>query len=691
MKHVIESIRNVGLFGHQGGGKTSLAEALLYVTGALDRLGRTDDGSATTDFDQEEQRRHISINLAIAPCEWNGTRINVIDAPGYLDFTSDVASAMQVVEAAILVTPAQNEPEVGFEIAWNLAAERGVPRAIFINKMDRENADFDLIFNLLRSRYGNSVTPLQIPVGTAESFSGVVDLVEQVAITGVGRDVTSLPIPEELNQQVQDYREILLESVAEGDDSLVEKFLNGEELTRDEIILGLHKGIDSCKIIPVLCGSALKDVGMTNLLDVIAKEFPNPVELKPVHGYNPETGKEIVLSPVPTESLSALVFKTIADPFLGTLTYFRILSGVMRSGETVFNATRKKDERVGQIYHARGKSQESETELTAGDFGVTAKLADTHTGDTLCNPNRMIVVDYAPLPEPIFEQAIAAKSKVDEDKLGPALQRVQSSDPAFKFYRNPETNQTLICGAGETHLAIVVERLRKFGANVDIIPQRVGYRETITATAQGQGRHKKQTGGRGQFGDCYVRLESNPGAGIQFVDAIVGGAVPKQYLPAIERGIRQAAEMGIIAGYPVVDFKATCYDGSYHDVDSSEAAFIMAGQAAFHNVAAAAHPVLMEPIMKLCVNVPEGMIGDVMSDLTSRRGRIVGNNIVDHGRVELQAFVPHSEILRYAIDLRSLSRGRGSFHSELSHYDPVPDYISAQVIEDHQKIRSNAH
>jgi elongation factor G len=683
----IKALRNVGLFGHQGSGKSSLAEALLFTSGAIDRMGRVDDGTAATDFDPEEQKRRISINSALAPCEWHDTKINIVDVPGYLDFQGEVKSALCVVEAAILVTPAQTEPEVGFEIAWDLAADRNLPRAVFVNKMDRENADYQQVVQTLRDRYGNAIAPVQLPIGSAEGFKGVIDLVEMKAFIGSGKEVDCQDIPAEYQAEAQKYRELLVESAAEGDDELMMKYLEGEELTHDEVVRGLHEGIDAGKVVPVLCGSALKDIGMTDLLDIIVHEFPNPTEVGTIHGVHPQTKAEEKRDATDTAPFSALVFKTIADPFLGTLNYFRVMSGVLKGGATVLNSSRGKEERIGQLYYARGKNQEAAGEIHAGDIGVTAKLADTHTGDTLCDPAKPIVLDSMDFGEPIFEQAIVAKTKVDEDKMGPALQRVVMSDPAFKFHRDPETSQTIIAGAGETHLNIVVERMKKFGANVEVVERRVPYRETITMKAEGQGRHKKQTGGRGQFGDCHIRMEPNRGKGFEYVDAIVGGSIPRQFIPAVEKGVRQALETGIQAGYPAVDIKVTCYDGSYHDVDSSEAAFIMAGIIAFNTVAAKAGPILMEPILNVEVLIPEGMLGDVMSDLTGKRGRIVGTEAAGKGKVLLKATVPHAEMLRYAIDLRSITRGRGTFRVEPSHYEEVPAHLAQGIIANHKKER----
>lgn len=683
----IQSIRNVGLFGHQGVGKTSLADALLYVSGAIDRLGRTDDGTTTCDFDPEEQKRRISINVSLAPCEWHDTKVNIVDVPGYLDFQGEIKSALCVVEAAILVTPAQGEPEVGFENAWDLAAEQNLPRAVYVNKMDRENADFQQVVQALRSRYGNCIAPLQLPVGSAEKFVGVIDLLEMKAFIGTGKDVECSEIPPDCMEEALRYREILIESAAEGDDELIEKFLNGDSLTHDEVVRGIHEGIDAGKVVPVLCGSATKDIGMTDLLDIIVHEFPNPLEVEHIHGKHPQTGEPVKLETTDTAPLSVLVFKTIADPFLGMLNYFRVMSGTMKMGATVLNSTRGKEERIGQLYYARGKNQDATGEIHVGDIGATAKLSDTRTGDTLCDPGKPILLDSMSFGMPIFEQAVVAKSKVDEDKMGPALQRVANSDPTFQHHRDPETAQTIIAGMGDTHLAIVIERLKKFGANVEVVERKVPYRETVSTRAEGQGRHKKQTGGRGQFGDCWVRVEPNRGAGYQYVDAVVGGSIPRQYIPAVEKGVHLAMATGIQAGYPVVDVKVTCYDGSYHDVDSSEAAFIMAGIQAFNNVAAKAGPTLMEPILEVDVLLPEMMLGDVMSDLTGKRGRISGTEAAGKGKTRLKATAPQSEMLRYAIDLRSITRGRGSFDSRLSHYEEVPAHIAQTIIANHKKER----
>ncbi len=690
-KYGIESIRNVGLFGHQGSGKSSLAEAMLFTAGAIDRLGHTDEGNSTTDFDPEEVKRRISINLAVAPCEWGANKINVIDCPGYLDFRGEVQMAMRVVEAAILVTPAQGDVEVGFEIAWEIADAVDHPRAIFVNKLDRENANYYAVLENLRSRYGNCIAPVQIPLGEGEDFSGVVDLIHMRAYTGQGRAFHEVLIPEELVSVAQEYREKLIESAAEGSDDLMERFFADGTLTDEDVVRGLHEGIDRGRVVPVMCGSAMQNMGAATLMNLISEAFPNPAEMGPAVGVSPE-GIEIERKVDDSEPMSALVFKSMADPFVGQLTYFKVMSGTLKSDTHVWNSVSKRDERIGQLYYVKGKFQEATTEVHSGDIAAVAKLAATHTGDTLCDAQKQIVLSVPEAPQPVFEVAIIAKSKVDEDKMGPALQRVGSEDPSFTHRRDPVTFQTVICGMGDTHISIAMEKLRKFGAHVDVTPMKVPYKETIKSKAEAQGKHKKQSGGRGQYGDCWLRIEPlSPGEGFKFIDAIVGGSVPRQYIPAVEKGICEALPHGTLSGNPIVDIKCTVYDGSYHDVDSSEAAFKMAAVLALHTGIAKADPVILEPMVKAMITVPESMMGDIMSDISSKRGRIVGTEPAGHKKVCVNAMAPMSEMLRYAIELRSISHGRGSFSLEPSHYEEVPAHLSQGIIAEHQNHRSEVH
>ena len=686
-----EAIRNVALVGHGGCGKTSLAEALLFSTDGIDRLGRVDEGTTTSDYDPDEIKRKISINATVAPCEWQGAKINFIDTPGYADFVGDVKSALKVVESALLVACAVSGIEVGTETAWEFAQDFNVPRAFFINKMDRENADFYAVAEALRARFGTKVVPVQLPIGSQDSFNGVVDLISMKAEIGAGKP-TEGEIPADMSEAVAKYREALIEAAAEVDDELITKYLEGEELTNEEIARGLAMGFRAGKVIPVFVGSALKNIGMTGLLDKIVGTFPSPAEIEAVKGLHPQTKAEETRKPLDTEPFSALVFKTLADPYVGKLTYFRVYSGVLKSDSHPFNSTEGSDERVGQVYFLKGKNQEATAEVHAGDIGAVAKLTETGTGDTLCDKARPIRYGAIEFPSPVYSVAITAKTKADEDKLGPSLARLADEDPTFQFRREPETGETLVSGLGESHVEITVDRLkRKFGVEVAVDTPKTPYRETITMTASAQGKHKKQTGGRGQYGDAWVEIQPlERGAGFEFKDAIVGGSIPRQYIPAVEKGVREAMERGILAGYPVVDMRAKVYDGSFHNVDSSEMAFKMAGILAFQNAAEKANPVLLEPIVSLEVIVPDEYMGDIIGDLNTKRGRILGMEPLSNGKQRIRALVPQGEMLRYAIDLRSIARGRGSFTTEPSHYEPVPAHAAQQIIEQRKKEKAES-
>lgn len=690
--YTADAIRNIALVGHGGCGKTSLTEALLFSAGAIDRLGKVDDGSTTSDYDPDEIKRKISINATLAPCEWRNSKVNFIDTPGYADFVGDVKSALRVVEGAVMVACAVSGIEVGLETAWEFADEKSLPRAFFINKMDRENADFYAVAEALKVRFGSRVVPVQLPIGSQESFKGVVDLIRMKAKVGSGKSVSESDVPGDMADAVAKYREALVEASAENDDELITKYLEGEELTPDEIARGLALGVRAGKVVPVFCGSALKDIGVSVLLDSVVDLFPSPAETPAAKGVNPQTNAEEERKPQDSEPFSAMVFKTLADPYVGKLTYFRVYSGILRSDSHVFNSTKGVEERVGQIYFLRGKNQEATAEVHAGDIAAVAKLSETGTGDTLCDKAKPIKYEPIEFPAPVYSVAIKAKSKADEDKLGPALARLADEDPTFQYRREMETGETLVSGLGESHVEIVVDRLkRKFGVAVDVDTPKIPYRETITVSAKAQGKHKKQTGGRGQYGDAWVELTPlERGQGFEFVDAIVGGAIPRQYIPAVEKGIREAMERGILAGYPVVDVKATVYDGSFHPVDSSEMAFKMAGILAFQNAAANAQPVILEPMLSVEVIVPEEYMGDIIGDLNGKRGRILGMEPIEGGKQRIRAIVPQAEMLRYAIDLRSIARGRGSFTTELSHYEQVPAHTAQQIIEQRKKEKEES-
>jgi len=661
-----ETIRNIALAGHQGTGKTSLVEAMLFDTGAIDRLGRVDEGTAKTDFDPDETRRRISINLALAPVEWKGTKVNVVDTPGYLDFVGEVISGMRVADAAVLLVAGPSGVEVGTEAAWEIALERKLPKFIFVNKMDRENADYRRVMESIREHFGKKCVPIQVPVGQEASFKGVVDVFRRVAYIGSGKDVKQSEVPAECSDLVDECRDNLMEVAAEADDELLEKYLGGDPLTDEELAHGLCAAVKMGGAVPVLFGSTTANVGIQALLDTVVEMAPTAADAG---------AKEA--GPV-----SALVFKTLSDPYVGKLSYYRVYSGLVKGGADLYNPTREHDERLGQVFYLRGKQQEPATEVPAGDIGAISKLGVTSTGDTLVEKGKSAKIEPIDFPQPSYSKAIVAVSKADEDKMGPALGRIAEEDPTFKFHRDPETGQTVISGQGDTHLSIVIERLKRFGANVKETDVKIAYRETIQGTARVQGRHKKQTGGRGQFGDCWVKFEPLPrGSGYEFVDAIVGGSIPRQYIPAVDKGLQEALDHGILGGFRVVDIRATCDDGSYHDVDSSEMAFRQAAHLAFRAGMEKAHPVLLEPLMDIEVVVPEQYMGDIISDMNTRRGRIAGMEPIGNGRQLIRGTAPQAELQSYAIDLRSIARGRGKFRTEFSHYEEVPAHVAQGVIE----------
>ena len=688
--YTAESIRNIALAGHGGCGKTSLTEALLFNAGAIDRLGKVDEGTTASDYDQDEIKRKISINASIAPCEWKNSKINFIDTPGYTDFVGDVKGAVRIVEGALIVVCAVSGIEVGSESAWEIANQNGIARGFFVNKMERENADFYAVAEALKVRFGNRLVPVWLPIGSQDSFKGYVDLVAMKAVTGSGKQATLGDIPGDMADVVERFREGLVVAAAENDDDLLNKYLEGETLTSEEVAHGLTLGVKAGKVVPVLCGSALRNIGIAGAMDSIIRDFPSPADMPPAEGVNPQNEAKEERKASDSEPFSALVFKTLADPYVGKLTYFRVYSGVLKSDSHVFNSTKGDEERIGQVYFLRGKNQEATTEVHAGDIAAVAKLAETSTGDTLCDRSKPI--KYVPIefPAPIYSVAIFAKTKTDEDKLGPGLVKLADEDPTFQYRREVETGETLVSGMGETHVDIIVDRLkRKFGVEVDTAMPKIPYRETITAGAKAQGKHKKQTGGRGQYGDAWVELQPRErGEGFEYVDQVVGGSIPRQYIPAVEKGIREAMDRGILAGFPVVDIRAIVYDGSFHTVDSSEMAFKMAGILAFHAAAEKSNPVILEPIVNVEVIVPEEFMGDVIGDLNGKRGRILGMEQIGDGKQLIRGTVPQSDMQRYAIDLRSIARGRGTFKVEPSHYEQVPAHQAQLIIDQRKKEKA---
>ncbi len=680
-QYATDKLRNVALVAHGGAGKTSLAEALLFHSGATKRLGSVDEGTSILDYDPEEVKRKISITASVAPAEWKNHKINVLDTPGYFDFAGEVIGSLRVADGCVIVVCASSGIEVGTEKVWSYADDYNLPRMIFVNKLDRENADFTKVLGQLQEVYGPQVIPIQLPIGQSENLKGLVDLVKMKALIYNNGKVEETEIPAELQGDVETYREALIEAVAVTDDELAMKYLEGEPLTQDELEKALGEGTRTRQVIPVLCGSAMTGAGVDTLMDYCMHCLPAPNEVGDVKGNDPATGAEITQQQSADASLSALVYKTMADPYVGRLTLFRVYSGVLKSDSQVHNSTRQIDERIGQVFLIKGKEQIPVDAVVAGDLAAVAKLQDTTTGDTLCAKNGQIKLPPVEFPQPSLTMSVQPKSKGDEDKIASGLNRLQEEDPTFTVTRVPETGQTVVSGMGDMHLEIVASRLAsKFGVEVELDTPRVPYKETIKGTADVQGRHKKQSGGRGQYGDVFIRMEPLPaGSGYEFVDAIFGGSVPRQYIPAVDKGIQEALVEGVLAGYPVVDVKVTLYDGSYHSVDSSEMAFKIAASMAFKKAFAEAQPILLEPIMNVEVTVPDAYMGDIIGDLNKKRGRIAGMDPQD-GQQVIKAQVPQAELFRYATDLRSITQGRGSFTMTFDHYDEVPSHIAEQII-----------
>lgn len=674
-------LRNLSIIGHGGAGKTSLADAMLYASGMINRLGKVDAGTSTMDYDSEEVKRTISINAALAPCEWKGQKINLIDTPGFFDFVGEVHSALGVSDGALVVVCAASGVEVGTEQVWDYAEEGSLPRVIFVNKMERENADFYKTLDALRDNFGMSVVPLVLPIGSQGSFRGVVDLVKDKAYIykGEGAAPEETDVPADMADEVEKYKEMLLEAVAETDDELTEKYLEGEELTVEDIEKGLKLGTHEGLIIPVLCGSATKVMAIDRLLDAILEFIPSPLEARSIEAKKVKSEEKVVLSPE-DKALSAFVFKTISDPYVGRLSLFRVYSGTLKSDSNIYNSTKDSSERIGQLFIMNGKEQIPVNQISAGDIGAVAKLQNTGTGDTFCDKDNAVLFKLITFPQPVLTLAAVPKAKGDEDKINAGLARLLEEDPTFKIEKNAETGQLLISGMGELHLEVIGSRLaKKFGAEMVLVEPKIPYRETIRGSVEVEGKHKKQSGGRGQYGHVWLRLEPAAGDDFEFVDAIVGGVVPRQYIPAVEKGIREALDEGVLTGYPVVGLKATLYDGSYHSVDSSEMAFKIAGSMAFKKGMLDAKPVLLEPIMKVEVMVPEEYMGDIIGDLNKKRGRILGMEPMGN-KEKIIATAPMSEMLKYAIDLRSMTQGRGTYTMEFERYEEVPGNISEQVI-----------
>jgi elongation factor G len=691
-KYGVDKLRNIAVASHGGAGKTTLTEALLYLTGGVDRMGKVDEGTSTMDYDPDEVKRKISINASVAPVEWKDYRINVLDTPGYSDFVGEVVGAMRVSEAAMILIDSRSGVEVGTELVWKIVDEYKLPRMIVVSRMDRENANFAKAVESVGSILHANAAVVQLPIGEGDAFRGVVDLVKMKAYMwgdNTGKKLTEEPIPADLVGKAEEYRDKLVEYAAETDEELINKYLEGEALTQEELERGLAAGFAAGSFIPVLCVSAAKLVGVQTLLDAIVSLCPSPAAMPAVAGTLPDSEETASRRPSESEPASALVFKTVADPFVGKITMFRVYSGTIRSDSQVYNSSKQKSERFGQVFLLKGKQQIAVSEVGPGEIAGVAKLAETTTGDTLCDKDKAIVFPRIAFPRPVLSMAAKAKSKGDEDKIGQGLSRLLEEDPTLKYTKEAETGELVVSGMGEVHLEMVADRLkRKFGAEMTLDTPKVPYRETIKGTAKVEGRHKKQTGGRGQFGDVWIEFSPLPtGSGFEFEDKVFGGAVPRNFIPAVEKGLREALpDGGALASFPLVDFKAALYDGSSHPVDSSEMAFKIAAQLALKKGIAEAHPVILEPILKVEVTVPEDYMGDVMGDFNKKRGRILG--MEPSGRYQVvKALVPMAEMFKYAIDLRSMTGGRATFTAEFDHYEEVPQAVAAAVIEQAKKDR----
>ena len=677
----ITKIRNVGFVGHGGVGKTSLVEAMLFASGAVSRLGRVDDGTTTTDFDPDEIKRKISLNTSVAYCDWQGHRLNLVDMPGYGDFIWDARAGLRVVEAAIVVVDAVAGVQVQTEKIWKFATEYNLPRLVVLNRMDRERADFWRTLESLGKRLKGRLTPLQLPVGAEGAFRGVVDLVRLKAILSADGKPQEAEIPGDLVAQAKEYREKLVEAAAETDDDLLAKYLEEGTLGEGEMLKALSKGISEGKVIPVLAASATKNIGIHPLLDLIVESVPSPSYRSEVEGTDLKTKEAGTRRPDPKAPVSALIFKTLSDPHVGKLSLFRVYSGTVKSDSQLYNASKETRERLGQVAWLQGKTQKPVEALGPGEIGVVAKLKETLTGDTFTDEASPFLLPRIAFPEPAISYAIQPKSRGDEEKISNALARIADEDPTVRSHYDPETMQLLVSGVGQLHVEVIVERMkRKFNVDVNLLPPRIPYKETIKGRAEVQGKYKKQTGGRGQYGDVWLKLEPlQRGTGFEFVDDIFGGAVPRNYIPSVEKGVRDAMKRGVISGYPVVDVQVTLYDGSYHEVDSSDLAFQIAGSLALQKGIQEAHPIILEPIMNVEVTAPTDQTGYVIGDLNGRRGRIVGMEPAGE-TASVKAQVPMAEMLNYEPALRSMTGGRGAYSMEFSHYEEVPAFLAEKII-----------
>ncbi|MCM3706655.1 MULTISPECIES: elongation factor G [Cytobacillus] len=681
----LENTRNIGIMAHIDAGKTTTTERVLYYTGRIHKIGETHEGASQMDWMEQEQERGITITSAATTAQWKGHRVNIIDTPGHVDFTVEVERSLRVLDGAVAVLDAQSGVEPQTETVWRQATTYGVPRVVFVNKMDKIGADFLYSLKTLHERLQANAAAIQLPIGAEDQFEGIIDLIEMKATfygNDLGTDIEDRDIPAEYMDQAEEYREKLIEAVAELDEELMEKYLGGEEITNEELKAAIRKGTVNVEFYPVICGSAFKNKGVQKMLDAVIDYLPSPLDVPSIKGTLPDTDEEVTRPSSDDAPFSALAFKVMTDPYVGKLTFFRVYSGTLNSGSYVQNSTKGKRERVGRILQMHANSREEISVVHAGDIAAAVGLKDTTTGDTLCDEKSLVILESMEFPEPVISLSIEPKSKADQDKMTTALQKLQEEDPTFRAHTDQETGQVIIAGMGELHLDILVDRMRReFKVEANVGAPQVAYRETFRGSAKVEGKFARQSGGRGQFGHVWIEFSPNEeGKGFEFENGIVGGVVPREYIPAVQAGLEDSLDRGVLAGFPMVDIKARLFDGSYHDVDSSEMAFKIAASMALKNAASKCNPVILEPVMKVEVVIPEEYMGDIMGDVTSRRGRVEGMEARGNAQV-VRAMVPLSEMFGYATSLRSNTQGRGTFSMHFDHYEEVPKSISEEIIK----------
>ena len=681
----LENTRNIGIMAHIDAGKTTTTERVLYYTGKIHKIGETHEGASQMDWMEQEQERGITITSAATTAQWKGHRINIIDTPGHVDFTVEVERSLRVLDGAVAVLDAQSGVEPQTETVWRQATTYGVPRIVFANKMDKIGADFLYSVRTIHERLQANAHPIQLPIGAEDNFTGIIDLIKmkaEIYTNDLGTDIQETDIPEDLQDLAEEWREKLVEAVAETDEALMERYLEGEEISEAELKEAIRKATCAVEFYPVLCGSAFKNKGVQLMLDAVVDYLPSPLDVPSIKGVDPNTDQEVERHSSDEEPFSALAFKVMTDPFVGRLTFFRVYSGTLQSGSYVKNSTKGKRERVGRILQMHANSRQEIPEVFSGDIAAAVGLKDTTTGDTLCDEKAEVILESMEFPDPVIEVAIEPKSKADQDKMGIALQKLAEEDPTFRAYTNQETGETVIAGMGELHLDIIVDRMRReFKVEANVGAPQVSYRETFRASTQAEGKFVRQSGGKGQYGHVWIEFTPNEeGAGFEFENAIVGGVVPREYIPAVEAGLKDAMENGVLAGYPLVDIKAKLYDGSYHDVDSSETAFKVAASMALKAAAKKAQPSILEPMMAVEITVPEEYFGDVMGHVNARRGRVEGSEVRGNAQI-VKGMIPLSEMFGYATTLRSATQGRGTFSMTFDHYEDVPKSIAEEIIK----------